>query len=331
MFTVIDAKQTMLGLYHLEGDASRLPGEYDHNFHIRCTDGSEYLLKISHQHEHDAIVDMQNAVLQTLQNCQPPFQFPVLQQTTAHEWIGKLAATNGIDHLVRLFSYVPGTLMANIKLLSPELLQSLGEQVAQLSLALRNFKHPAANRKLKWDLKQAAWISEYINIISDENDRQCIQFFLNRFTTEILTKLSILPQSIIHGDLNDYNILVNNDRVSGFIDFGDLVETATICELAIALTYAMLDKPEPLQAAADIIKGHHETLPLLKEEVEVLFDLIGMRLCTSVINSALRKREQPDDAYLVISEKPAWNLLRQFNQYQSEDVTQLFLQACTSS
>lgn len=328
MVTVVDARQTLLGLYHLEGDASRLPGEYDHNFHIRCADGSEYLLKISHQHEQDSIVDLQNAVLQTLQKVQPPFQFPVLQKTSTNEWIGKLASTNGNDHHVRLFSYVPGTLMSSIKQHSPVLLQSLGEQAAHLTRALQQFKHPAANRKLKWDLKQAAWIREHIHIITNEHDLQSINYFLNRFDPKILLKLSELPHSIIHGDVNDYNILVSHDRVTGFIDFGDLVETATICELAIALTYAMLDKPEPLQTAIHVIEGYHAILPLSQEEVEVLFDLIGMRLCTSVVNSALRKKEQPDDAYLVISEKPAWNLLRKLRQYHPEDINNLFLQTC---
>ena len=57
---------------------------------------------------------------------------------------------------------------------------------------------------------------------------------------------------MIHGDANDYNILVDaaGARVTSILDFGDMVHTATVCDLAIALAYVMLDKQDPIAAAA---------------------------------------------------------------------------------
>jgi Ser/Thr protein kinase RdoA (MazF antagonist) len=92
---------------------------------------------------------------------------------------------------------------------------------------------------------------------------------------------------VIHNDANDYNVLVEPDgkwrnRVSGVIDFGDMVFSYTIGEVAIACAYAMLNKADPLAAAASIVAGYHQNRPLAEQELDVLFDLICMRLCMSV-------------------------------------------------
>lgn len=51
---------------------------------------------------------------------------------------------------------------------------------------------------------------------------------------------------MIHNDANDYNIVVQGsaltERRLGLIDWGDVVMSNTVCDLAIALTYALLDK-----------------------------------------------------------------------------------------
>ena len=109
---------------------------------------------------------------------------------------------------------------------------------------------------MKWDLKQAHWIRDHLQAIEHRDDQQRVINSLAQFEAETAPILASLRQSLIHGDINDYNTLVlssgqEEERVSGFIDFGDLVETSTICELAIAITYAIMDimhhlfKPHP--------------------------------------------------------------------------------------
>ena len=81
-----------------------------------------------------------------------------------------------------------------------------------------------------------------------------------QFEGEILPRLAKLRGSVIHNDANDYNLLVRGAtpwerEVTGLLDFGDMVRTQTICELAIACAYAMLDKPDPLPAAAAVVRA----------------------------------------------------------------------------
>ena len=46
-----------------------------------------------------------------------------------------------------------------------------------------------------------------------------------------------LRKSLIHNDINEWNVLANENKFAGLIDFGDMVDTATINELAISLAY----------------------------------------------------------------------------------------------
>ena len=71
-----------------------------------------------------------------------------------------------------------------------------------------------------------------------------------------------------------------------------------------------------------------ESLPLRESEIRALFSLICMRLCMSVCICAHQKSIEPDNEYLKISEKPAWELLEKLANVSSESASQMFLEAC---
>jgi 4-aminobutyrate aminotransferase-like enzyme len=145
-----------------------------------------------------------------------------------------------------------------------------------------------------------------------------------------------LRTSVIQNDANDYNVLVNapatRDRqVVGLVDFGDMVETWTVQELAVAVAYAILGKADPLTAAAAVVGGYHEALPLEEPELEVLAHLVPLRLCTSVCLSARRRTEEPDNEYLTISEAPAWKSLQALSSLHPRLLRDSFRDACALS
>jgi len=59
------------------------------------------------------------------------------------------------------------------------------------------------------------------------------------------------------------------DRGSGWarIAFGDMVRSCLVGDLAVAAAYAMLGKPDPVAAAASIVRGYHRILPLAEDEM----------------------------------------------------------------
>src|SRR5690606_15883573 len=126
----------------------------------------------------------------------------------------------------------------------------------------------------------------------------------------------------------DYNVLIRDGKVAGLIDFGDIIYSALINNLAIACTYAMLHTDRPLQVAATIVKGYHEAYPLNENELRVIYYLIAARLCISVTQSAWNDSMDSDNEHHFLSEKPAWKLLHQLIEINPVKAEDRFRVAC---
>jgi len=88
-----------------------------------------------------------------------------------------------------------------------------------------------------------------------------------------------------------------------------MVHSALACDLAVALAYVMLDEAEPITAAAEVVAAYHRANPLQEAEIAALFPLAAARLAMSVCHAAWQSAEAPENAYLQISNRPAWALL----------------------
>jgi 4-aminobutyrate aminotransferase-like enzyme/Ser/Thr protein kinase RdoA (MazF antagonist) len=303
-----------LSLYSLTATATPLDGEYDTNMRLTTPDGEQYLLKIARAGEERSLLEMQNALLNHLAERVPDLPMQRVLPAPNGDLISEISDAAGEQRYVRLLSYVPGRLLVHTRPHTPALLESLGRTLARIDLALADFDHPAAHRILHWDLARSSWIGEKLGAINDPARRAVVQRHLERFEAEVLPQLGDLPHSVIHGDANDYNVLVAGTgydaRVTSLIDVGDCVWSATVCDLAIALAYAVLDKPDPLTSAAHVVRGYHAVHPLSEAEIALLYPLMLTRLAASVTNSAHRKLSEPDNAYLLVSEAPAWAALK---------------------
>src|SRR5579859_5994770 len=255
LFTAEEARRIAAEVFGVRaGAAEALPGEHDANFLLRTDggdDGEQLVLKLSHAGEQRAVLEMQAAALRHLAARAPELALPRVRPAVDGERIATVAGVDGMAHCARLLTYVPGKLLAETRPHTPSLLRSLGGALGTLDRALLDFTHPAAERALKWDLARAGWIREYLGYITDAGRRELVERFLALFEAEALPRLPELRQSVIYHDANDYNVIVGRDeatgerRVTGVIDFGDMLRTATIAELAIACAYAMLGKTEP--------------------------------------------------------------------------------------
>ncbi|MBL8207055.1 MAG: aminotransferase class III-fold pyridoxal phosphate-dependent enzyme [Blastocatellia bacterium] len=328
-----DAVHLAAILYGLKVSAASLPGEYDYNFHLTADDDAEYVLKVMHPSRASALLALQCQALTHLAERAPALMLQRVCPTLSGELMTTAKTNDGTEHLVWLLQYVPGNLLAKANPQTPELLFSLGSLLGQIDAALDDFTHPAATREMKWDLARADWVKEYVHCIEDATRRALIERLLQRYDTHVVPSLPRLRKSIIHNDANDYNVIVNAAKtqpreVISVIDFGDMLHTCTVFEVAIAAAYALLDKPDPLASAADVIAGYHATYPLTESEIALLFDLICARLMVSVVNSAQRKRQHPDDSYITISERPAWDALETLTKIPPRFAHYTFRQAC---
>lgn len=324
--------------YNLNATATPLTSERDQNFLLTTPDGCQFVLKIANAQEERATLELQNLTLHHVTACST---IPVahLQTTVDGETIVTVTGAEETTHFVRLLTYLPGKPLGTVNPHAPELLYNLGEYLGKLDKALATFDHPAADRVLQWDLKQAKdVIRQYKDEIVEPARRQLVEQMLTYFEQHATPLLSQVRTSIIHNDGNDYNVLVGdradggllgrNKVVTGVIDFGDMVRTYTVSEPAIAAAYAMLDKADPLAAAVDLVRGYHTAYPLTETEIAVLYPLICMRLCMSVCISAHQQALQPENRYLSISEAPAWALLEKLATLAPDFAHYTFRHAC---
>ncbi|HSB09276.1 MAG TPA: aminotransferase class III-fold pyridoxal phosphate-dependent enzyme [Blastocatellia bacterium] len=332
-FSESDAARLALELYGLSVSAKELTSERDQNFLVRTGSGEQLVLKIAAVAERRETLEFQNAVMRHLQGRVRSGFIPNVCETNSGEEIAVVNDENRLAHFVRLLTYLPASLLAEVNPHTPELLRSLGMLLGQIDEALDEFSHPAMGRDLKWDLQGALWIKDYVEHIGDPRRREIVAHFIRQFEGSVVAQAAGLRTSVVHNDANDYNVLVTRDgagntRVAGIIDFGDMLHTYTASEVAVAAAYAMLDKIDPLAAAAQIVAGYHEVFPLTELELEVLYPLICMRLAVSVTNSALQQKLHPDNEYLLVSERPAWELLERFYSIAPPLPHYLFRLAC---
>ncbi|MCK4765077.1 MAG: aminotransferase class III-fold pyridoxal phosphate-dependent enzyme [Candidatus Aminicenantes bacterium] len=118
-------------------------------------------------------------------------------------------------------------------------------------------------------------------------------------------------------------------KVSGIIDFGDMLYTYTVCEPAIAAAYAILGQEDVIETAAHVIGGYFKAFPLTDRELEILLYLISARLCISVTMGAFRLQTlEPDNEYLKASSVPAREALEKLMYADPVQVLKTFRSAC---
>jgi 4-aminobutyrate aminotransferase-like enzyme/Ser/Thr protein kinase RdoA (MazF antagonist) len=320
------AARVVSELYGLTATITALPGEYDDNFHLHAADSRAFVLKLMHPAREAAFVDMQCRAFTHLAGKAPHLALPRVIPTRRGELYARVTLEDEASRLVWMLSYLPGMTLAATKPHSPELLGSLGQLLAEIDLALLDFAHPCAQRFLKWDLSRSNWARDYLGHIADPERRALAKKFLNLFEEEAVPRFPLLRRSVIYGDANDHNALVDpgTRRVVSVIDFGDMHEGFTVGEPAVAAAYAILGKQDPLAAAGAVLAGYHQVLPLHDEEIAAFFPLLAARLAVSVVNSTHRKSLVRDDPYITVSEEPAWAALERLASIDSPSALEYF-------
>jgi len=320
-------------LYGLEAAAEPLPGERDQNVLLTTAGGERFVMKISSAAEDPRVLDLQNAVLARLASEAPALGLPHVRYAPDGAAIATLRAPGGSAHAVRLLTWVPGRVLAAVRPHTPALLRSLGTLLGTLDAALEGFDHAAADRDLGWDPRRTGWVRDYLPLVEDRDRRDLAERLLGEADAAVARLAPALRTGVVHNDANDYNVIVGGGdpytrRVAAVVDFGDCQRTWTVNEVAVAAAYAALDKPDPLAAMVPIVEGYHAARPLTEADMEAIFPLVCLRLAVSVVNAAYQRREEPANAYLTISERPAWDLLGKLAAIHPRFAHYVFRGAC---
>ncbi|XP_032521956.2 hydroxylysine kinase [Danaus plexippus] len=224
------------------------------------------------------------------------------------------------QHVVRLLEYVPGVLLKDAPH-SDQLWYQLGEFAANLVNKLEHFNHSGVvSRQHIWMLSNVPQLEKFKYVIKDSERLDLVEEVIEEFKYAVIPQMEELEKGVIHGDINEMNVLVglkegskSDYRVTGILDFGDIQHSCVVFELAVAMTYAMLVSGE--RAGGVVLAGWSVTRRLPDHEYRLLKTLISARLVQSLILGAYTREQDPDNKYVSSTEKAnGWELLKKIRK-----------------
>ena len=307
------AVRALTEAFGLVGRLEPLPGEHDSNFKVNADDGARYLFKVHGGRVAKARADLQASVLRHLEHSAADLPVPRLFVGRGGQPLPSVRDAMGLQRQLRLTTWLDGQTWAESSARGEHSMSSLGFVLARLDRALASFHHPGLAAPYAWDLASAATLRSDTGLIEDAEKRAAAAAVLERFAATVAPRLAALAKQAIHGDANDWNVLLDADgRVSGLLDFGDMVESWRVNELAVAATYAALGAEEPIAAVRPLLAAYCAEHPIAEVEADVLYDLILTRHAVSMVLAARQSREQPGNDYLRISQDALWPALRKW-------------------
>lgn len=198
----------------------------------------------------------------------------------------------------RLTTFVAGTVVRHAEV-DRELRERLGAVLAQLALALRDFEHAAAGRDLSWDLRHAGRMRAMLEELEPSEQRRALAAALADFDERTLPRLMPLPIQVVHNDLSRDNTVLTPDGGIGVLDFGDVVRTQRVNDVAVAMADHLGDGDDPYAPALDLLAGYQAVAPLAPDELALLYELVRMRVVTRLVSGEWRAARFPENrAYL---------------------------------
>ena len=107
-----------------------------------------------------------------------------------------------------------------------------------------------------------------------------------RMAEQTLPAMKRLRSQVIHGDAHVANLLrpdSSSHQVCGLIDFGDMVESPMVIDVAILAASFIALHEDALATVVSVAVGFGEVVPLTEGEIEVLHELILARHVLSAL------------------------------------------------
>ena len=295
--------------YGIEGVVTPLDGEFDLNYAVHDDTGMCAVLKVMRTGCEPAFVTMQLGALSHIaeQDDTVPVPRAIAAKNGALQCLW--SDPDGAERVVWVIAAMPGKPLAQVRPHTIDLMQDIGRAQGAMARALAGYDHALLDRSFKWHPLTPDWALDKVDVVADPVIAEQVRYWLTHFVTACRPALATKPATAIQCDANDYNILVEADldgpRLSGLIDFGDMVRAPLVCDLATAAAYMVLNQERPLDVLAALVSGFAETCELDDVDLGLIGPLMMARLSVSIVNAAMMQQERPDDPYVTISLAPA--------------------------
>lgn len=265
--------------YGLAGALERIMTEKDDTFRLVSSDGP-FLVKVASSAERPELVDLQLAAMDHVASVAPDIPVQRVVRTLAGQTVVPLA-TGGVMRTLRVLTYLPGTLLAASEP-TPALMDSVGRMLGRITAALADFAHPEDSRLLMWDLKHLVVMRGMLDYVTDPENHRLARVALDRFTADVVPLFPTLPIQVVHYDFSLFNLLVGGEdaeEIVGVLDFGDVVRTPLIFDLAVPTSNMLGRDPlDPWRHAEQIVAGYAAEIELDPAHLTGLADSATARL-----------------------------------------------------
>nr|MCW1957543.1 aminotransferase [Mycobacterium sp.] len=231
---------------------------------------------------------------------------------------------SGETFLARVIRFLPGGTLSGDGYLRPRQVAALGDLAARTCRALAAFDHPGVDRVLQWDLRHGMRTVELLaRHVTDPHRRETVESAAANAWRVIAGVADDLPVQVIHGDITGDNVVCDASTATpdGLIDFGDLMRSWTVAELAVAVaTLLRHDGCEPAAALA-AVQAFHAARPLGPAEVEALWPLVVLRGAVLVVSGIHQSSIDAENDYASSALDSEWRIFERANAIPLEVMT----------
>ncbi len=276
----------------IDAAAERLDTERDDSFRMRSPHG-DFVFKVAHPDDDPLTINLQTAALAHAADTDPGIPLQRILPSLEGEIEPVITLANGDQRIARVLTWLPG---APLYTVTPNALQLelLGETLGRLSAALASFEHPAARREFAWDVAQLPAIRPLLAQFPSDEVAETFALF-ERTVTPVL---DTLPRQVAFNDFHQGNVIIDESQqafITGVIDFGDLVHTVRVADLAVAISYLLYPGNRTWADIEHFLAGFARHVRLTPLELEVLPSLVAARFAGRILINQFLARGNPDD------------------------------------
>jgi 4-aminobutyrate aminotransferase-like enzyme/Ser/Thr protein kinase RdoA (MazF antagonist) len=317
--------------YGIDGVATELGSQQDANFLIDSPAG-RYVLKVSNPAFTVEDLTAQNRAAAQVARCEPEVRVPAGLPGLDGETVQKLSLATG-STAARLVTFVEGNVLSANKYLAPEVVASLGDLAGRTSRALATFDGTLPTRALQWDLRYAEEIvsrlADFVNIPGGAESALAAAATASQALAPFRESL---PTQVIHGDLTDDNVIATLDADGrpcpvGVIDFGDLMVSWAVAELAVTCSSLLPYANGDLTTILPAIRAFDRLRPLSDDELGALWPLVVLRAAALMVSGRHQAHIDQDNQYAVQNLEREWRIFQQAISVSPEVMAELIRSA----
>lgn len=297
--------------FGLVGTCVALGSQQDANFRVDTADG-RYVLKVSHPAFAAADLAAQDRAAAHLAAREPELEVPVAVPGVDGAALQPVEV-DGVATTARLVRYVEGRMLSDAGHLAPAVVAALGDLAGRTVRALADLPGDLPPRELQWDLRNAeAVVTRLAPYVAEPGGGEAAVRAASGAAAALAAVADALPVQPVHGDLTDDNVVARRDghgRLApvGVIDFGDLVRSWAVGELAVTLT-SVLARPGDLARVLPAVRAFHAVRPLSEAERAALWPLTVLRAASLMVSGQQQASIDPGNAYAAGNLEREWRV-----------------------